>query len=254
MGGGVAVLALAEFGLTPRTEAVPPEGFDPSTIAIAWDRNSIRIPREESDGLSDALSAAGILYSTSLPLVLPQPNHPGFSRMRGVVVQIETLLLTTAVSQLLKAAFSRPRPFTYVPETERPDSEAYKVTSNRAFESFPSGHTASTWASTTTAICYLSRERPDLSWGVHFASGAIAGGLAMSTSLLRIDATQHFPTDLLGGMALGVASGGLVVHLHPVPSVDPEGSRRAWRAGIWGMGAGVVLAALLTPPVSPFID
>jgi membrane-associated phospholipid phosphatase len=42
----------------------------------------------------------------------------------------------------------------------------------------------------------------------------IAGGATLATGILRIKAGQHFPTDVMTGIPIGVLSGLLVPHFH----------------------------------------
>ncbi len=105
-----------------------------------------------------------------------------------------------------------------------------------------------------TAVGVLAARRPDLPPGVHFLNGVLAGGLATATSLLRVDAQAHFPTDVAAGAAIGTGAGLAVTLLHAGP--PPAGARRgrAWAYELAGVGAGIALGFLVTPPTSPWIE
>jgi membrane-associated phospholipid phosphatase len=201
--------------------------------------------------LSDGLLATSSLVPFALSLTVPQPGDEGDSRLRGIRNQVESLVFTAGSNLLLKRLFSRPRPYTYLSEAERPPGRRYDVHRDDAFESFPSGHAAASWASAATAVSYLAMERPDISRGWHYAGGLAVGGLAMSTSLLRVDAVKHFPTDVLAGAALGLGMGLLASGIHPDSSPDPSGTRDARSSGWLGAASGALIGLLITPPTSP---
>jgi len=69
------------------------------------------------------------------------------------------------------------------------------------------------------------------------------------TSTLRVSAGKHFPSDVLAGGAIGMASGVLVpmVHLYATPAGRraPHPSGRAWLQALGGMTAGIVTGILI---------
>ncbi len=253
LGGGVAAAGLGEFVLSPRTREVPPGGLDPAGIGIGWDRRSLGRTNTGARGGSDAFLAAAAMT----PVLVFWSAAPGGGRMsaglRGLRVQSEAVAVASGAALLLKDLVSRPRPFTYLPGRRRPPEPAYAPASDAAFESFPSGHSTLAWASSMSGVAWLATARPDLPARAHFAAGVLAGGLATTVSLLRVESGVHFPTDVAAGAALGAGSGVGVALLHagPVPAGGSRG--RAWRAGLSGVAAGIGLGLLLCPPTSPWI-
>jgi undecaprenyl-diphosphatase len=108
---------------------------------------------------------------------------------------IETLLahgLTALLVNGLKHLVGRPRPkFAHSGEWE------FAPTWVSGFDSFPSGHSAASFAVATV----LAKRFP--------AFGPICIGIAAFVALSRILRGSHFPTDVLGGVVFGVLSGAI---------------------------------------------
>ncbi len=102
------------------------------------------------------------------------------------------ILLTSG----LKYTINRPRPFVQYPNeiVKRTDAGKY---------SFPSGHTSSAFAM-ATALTLSSKK-----WYVAVPSYAYA--LAVGYSRMRLGV--HFPSDVLGGMIVGIGSSLLIFQL-----------------------------------------
>lgn len=248
LGGGASLALLSQFVLNARVQEVPSTGLDRNEIALDLDRNSIDDPNASALNGSDVFLVSSLVYPTALSL-LTADN--GWESQRGMwKVQAEAIALAVGTTNLLKVVFSRPRPYTYLPADERPDRKEYDVESNDAFRSFPSGHATSAWASSMSGVSYLAVHQPDLPTLVHFLGGVVGGGLATTTSLLRVDASKHFPTDVMTGALIGSGAGVGMALLHrPSPS---RGSN--WAPGLLGVAAGTLLAFLLSPPTSPWVN
>lgn len=247
-GGGINVLG--RWILKPRTQDVPPEGLDPGDISIGWDRRSLSIPSDDASAVSN-LTLAGAVFSPYVWTLAGGDSHPWNTRFHLGTLQAESGIIAMGATHLLKVAFSRPRPYTYVPAAELPDTPSYDSGTRRSFQSFPSGHATLAWSSAMAGVTFLARSRPDLPSWVHFVGGMVTGGMATSTSLLRVDATQHFPTDVGAGFLIGgVAGTGLVALRVP----GGEGTSHAFVTGLAGVAVGTVIAFLLTPPTSPWIE
>ena len=249
---GLAGNAIA-LGLSTTLQSVPEQGLDPSNISWGIDRNSIG---KASTGAYTASNATVLATLVGVPAfaLLTQPGVHGFENVvrRPFVLYGESLLLAQGFTQLLKPAINRPRPYTYLPASERPTESGYDVTKEEAFRSMPSGHAATTFAAASYAATDNLLSHPDAGSAEHAAVAAVGGLLAGLTSTLRVEAGQHFPTDIMVGGLIGTASGVSVPLLHSY--VFPGGGRaphpggHAWlvtAAGyVLGTAAGVGLASV----------
>ncbi len=253
LGTGAVASAVGEFVLNPDRRPVPAGGLDRSGIHLGLDRRSLDRPAVGALASSNATLVATGLAPPALFLLTGPPGERDRAFLQGVRIQSEATAAAAGAAFLLKDLVSRPRPYAYLPEAERPGQSEYDVASDRAFESFPSGHATLAYASALSAIGYLAEARPDLSPRTHFLAGFLEGGFAAATALLRIDAQAHFPTDVLAAAGIGSAAGVGVALLHrPYPAAGGS-RRRAWLWSLGGLAAGTAAAALLTPPTSPWI-
>lgn len=113
-------------------------------------------------------------------------------RLKSVEVGA-SFLLSAAISSVVKISIRRPRPFVTYPDV------ITKKSKGGGF-SFPSGHTTVAFATATS----LSLAYPK--WYVVAPSFAYAGAVAYSRMYLGV----HFPSDLLGGMLVGIGTSVLV--------------------------------------------
>lgn len=248
--GGAAAVGVGKYLLDSRIQDVPPEGLDPDDIALEWDRNAIDLPHPGAKNASDLFLLATGASPTAVFATAGGDGRTWSAAGRLWTVQAEAALVSTGISFLIKRAASRPRPFTYLPESDRP--AGYDVTQEEAFESFPSNHATVAWAAGMSGASYLAFSRPDLAGSVHFLSGALAGGLATATGILRVDAGMHFPTDVVVGSLLGAATGVGIAALNHSDGAGSEGA--ALRNCLLGAAAGTVIAILFTPPASPWVN
>lgn len=109
----------------------------------------------------------------------------------GVAIGLNVLLTSG-----LKYAINRPRPFAQYPNDiiKRTDAGKY---------SFPSGHTSTAFA-TATALTLSTKK-----WYVAVPSYAYACAVGYSRMRLGV----HFPSDVLGGMIVGIGTSLLVFQI-----------------------------------------
>jgi membrane-associated phospholipid phosphatase len=252
--GAGGALTVAGLLLSPDVRAVPEDGLSRGDIRWGLDRRALDRPSRGSLTASDLIRAGAMLYPAAMTAATHGPDRLILAEEITLRAQGEATLLATGITLLLKDVTSRPRPFTYAMHGDLPSDSFFDTSGEDAFASFPSGHAATAWASSMTAVGVLAARRPDLPPGVHFLNGVLAGGLATTTSLLRIDAQAHFPTDVAAGAAIGAGAGLAVTLLHAGPPVAGARRGRAWAYELAGVGAGVALGFLFTPPTSPWID
>lgn len=115
-------------------------------------------------------------------------------RKWGITMLVALLVTALAGEVLLKNLIVRPRPCTFFPEMEllisRPDSY-----------SFPSGHSASSFAA--AVVLFKCRK----------VFGIPALILASLIAFSRLFLFVHYPTDVLAGIALGIVMGLLMCWL-----------------------------------------
>ena len=154
----------------------------------------------------DDVSTAGAYMALLIPgvLVLGKIADIGVLLTYGVMYG-EAFLLTMGTKDLLKAAVSRHRPYTYLGPIPGEEQDDY-------FNSFPSGHTAFAFLGATFLTTTLLEEYPGAIWNVPAIS--LGYVLAAGIGTLRILSGSHFVTDVVTGALIGSLFGWLVPRMH----------------------------------------
>ena len=118
-------------------------------------------------------------------------------RRAGLATAVASLGTTYAVQGLVKPLFSRKRPFV--------GREISVVGIRGTDPSFPSGHTASSFAAATALASFYPRSAP------------LVFGFASMVGISRVHLGHHFPSDVAAGSVLGVAAGALTTFLLRIP-------------------------------------
>ena len=181
---------------------------------LAFDRGPAGKP--EGDGAvplaSDAFSYGGTFVGLiAAPVYGALDVGPDGSRggARGAlthgVIFAESVTLTVTLTDIIKTASRRPRPYTRAPgfEWEEADDQM----------SFPSGHTSTSGALSFSFTHQIVRTQ-DLSVGGRVAAYGIATAYTATTGALRVSAAKHYPSDVLIGGLLGATMGIVVPELH----------------------------------------
>lgn len=150
----------------------------------------------------NALGESGWIFALSLAIVLAAlfARHRGFGRRADAALGLLAgraffVFATVAVSGLLslavKSVFGRARP--RLLDMVGPfHFDAFSVHSSML--SFPSGHAVTAFAA-ASAVAFLA---PRLAWP--------AFALAILVGFARVVTGAHYPSDVVGGMALGLAT------------------------------------------------
>ncbi len=109
----------------------------------------------------------------------------------AAVEAVWSLMLTLVVTALIAAVVQRARPFLTVTDLDYPITRLIPAPLNT---SFPSGHTGAA----VTMACVI--------FWMHRRSGLVAFACATFVALGRVLVGVHFPTDILGGMMVGLIS------------------------------------------------
>jgi membrane-associated phospholipid phosphatase len=108
-------------------------------------------------------------------------------RRAGLATAFASLAATYIVQAQVKPRFRRVRPFV--------NREARVVGTGPADSSFPSGHTASSFAAATALTFFYPK------------AGPLAYGLATAVAASRVHLGVHFPSDVAVGGGIGVGIG-----------------------------------------------
>lgn len=123
------------------------------------------------------------------------------------LLYLEAMAITGTVYTSGSMLANRFRPYAYNPEVDMGTRRG-----GGARNSFPAGHPALVATSTFFMAKVYSDYHPQMrnKWILY----TIAGGATLATGILRIKAGQHFPTDVMTGIPIGVLSGLLIPHFH----------------------------------------
>lgn len=122
-------------------------------------------------------------------------------------VSLQAVLLSSAITQVMKSAVSRPAPLVY-----NPNAAQSHLDSPDAFRSFISGHSSSAFAAATSYSVTFWKRHPTSPW--RFVVLGVSEALAASVSLLKVKAGYHYATDVAAGALVGAAMGLFVPVLH----------------------------------------
>ena len=238
-----AALLIASQLVSFDPDAVPPQGLDPGGIRWSIDRNTVGNRDQDANVASDWTRVACVALPGVLALAIG-PSDERWGRLgRRLPVYAEAFLCTQGLTGLAKRSVARARPYAYLAEADRPVEADYDVTTDRAFYAMPSGHASASWTGVALALTEHLLARPTASWKERAMLGFVGGGLAGATGGLRVEAGQHFPTDVAVGAAVGIAGGVTIPLLHR--GATPLPSSNAWLATAGGTLAGVLVAALV---------
>jgi membrane-associated phospholipid phosphatase len=187
--------------------------------APAWDTQAFRALNAVSPGLAAWLSPitklflpAGIAVAAVIAAVYSSVRT---RTLWSIAFGAGAAAIAWALANLAKHAASRPRPYTVVTDAVLRQQPAHG-------SSFPSSHAAVALAVIVALVAFLSR------WG---AVVAIIYAIVLGWS--RIYLGVHYPLDVVAGLGIGCAVGGLTVLLErvvllrsPTTPVSPPASPR----------------------------
>ena len=171
-------------------------GFDTAVYTFFWQfQNAVTI------GIADACQYLGdtrafiIYFVISLILCFPKKT-----RRYGVAMVIAYLVALLLVNVLIKPGVGRLRPYEALRDT--PFWETYQTYWENAGShleddlSFPSGHTSLNFATFTALAAVLIKEKKKWAWLLLL--------IPIIVGITRIIRGVHYPSDVLGGMIIGV--------------------------------------------------
>lgn len=220
--GSAGVLEMINSTGEIRPQQIAPD-FDRNQL-ISIDRDSVK---SQFDASAVPLSNAGLgvmsLFAVVDPILSGAREGSVQTGLVDAIMYAETASLTLALTNVVKMAVRRPRPIAYADAAAHRDDPSYSNSSTDSSLSFFSGHASMTGAlgATATYLAFArssSKLRPWLT--LLFASG-----VTTFTSIERVRAGRHFPTDVLAGAFAGAGIGVVVPHLHRAEDVQ---QRRVW--------------------------
>lgn len=137
--------------------------------------------------------------------------------LTDLVVIAQSMLFTNMSAILAGLASRRPRPYMY--GTDAPEDARREGISAI---SFFCGHCGAATAFTTATFLTLRQRDPDSS--LQWVALAVGGTLALVASVGRIFSGDHFPSDVLIGIAMGISMGVLFPALHDSPRAERSSS------------------------------
>ncbi|HYM96321.1 MAG TPA: phosphatase PAP2 family protein [Candidatus Sulfotelmatobacter sp.] len=120
-------------------------------------------------------------------------------RRAGLATAVASIGTTYLVQRMIKPVFRRKRPFV--------DREVVVVGIKTTDASFPSGHTASSFAAATALSTFYPKASP------------LVFGLAAGVGASRVHLGHHFPSDVAVGSLIGIATGTVVSWLVRLPDL-----------------------------------
>lgn len=177
---------------------------------------------------SDTLLVIGLAAPLVLELGRADPDTD-----RRLLAYSGGVAASGLVAAAMKALWRRPRPYNFHPD---PAVRDYARRAGKdATYSFPSGHTALTFAAAASGGWIYASGSDDTSHraAVWFGGATIAG----ATAVLRVRAGRHYPSDVLIGAVIGAA--GIAVPAAILGDVDLRPSEYAAMAGGLVVGAGL---------------
>jgi membrane-associated phospholipid phosphatase len=210
--GGVALIAgavVVREGQEPLTsEEIA--ALDPADIS-GFDRSATEQWSPTAADVSDVL--VWTMMAAPIGLAIATPG----SRQSWTIAAMwgEALLLNNGMMQLLKGVTNRTRPYVYNDDPDIPDELRLEISARR---SFPSSHTANTFASAVFFSSVYTKLHPTSPARPWIWAGSLT--LAATTGYLRYQAGKHYPTDIISGALIGSLIGWGVPKLHEVTGVS----------------------------------
>jgi membrane-associated phospholipid phosphatase len=192
----------------------------PDEEVLALNKNNInKFDRPIADKYSSsakALSDKFFYGSMPLPLLLLLDKKIRKDGLKIGLLYLETMGITGTIYTLSAMTANRYRPYAYNPNVDMSTRKR-----GGARNSFFAGHVAVVASSTFFMAQVYTHYHPDMKgkWVLY----ALAGGATATTGLLRLQAGQHFKTDVIVGVIVGTLVGNLVPHFH---SNKPYESRK----------------------------
>ena len=185
----------------------------PDAEILALNKNDVNSIDRSTAGNSDekAKNASDLFFYGAMPapLLLMLDKEIRKDGFKIGLLYLEAMAITGVFYTGSSMIVGRHRPYTY--NTALPIEDR---TRGAGKNSFIAGHPALVATSTFFMAKVYSDYHPEMKnkWILY----SLAGGVSLATGLLRIKAGEHFPTDVMAGLPVGILSGILVPHFHKI--------------------------------------
>src|SRR6058998_1934300 len=204
-GDAASVVAAGVVALIPEATKLPKSGPSCGSTAPCDPASLPGVDRSALHTFSGPASTALLAGVIGFAGVASFDGATSAQRRGHVAVFANSIGWTLAATDWMKVLVHRKRPVLY---TSDATAAAADPNSQR---SFPSGHASIAFAAPTSYLVMAQRER--LPHRGRNAALLYVG--ALGVSVLRVSAGKHFPTDVVGGAALGTGIGWLAAKVHP---------------------------------------
>lgn len=204
--GGAAAVYLGQDSLTPAEIAA----LDPADVN-GFDRSATEQWSPTAASVSDVL----VWSAMAAPVGLAIATRGSRQSWTVAAMWGEALLLSNGVVQLIKGVASRTRPYVYNDDPDIPGARRFEIDARR---SFPSNHTANTFAAAVFFSSVYGKLHPTSPARPWVWAGSLT--VAATTGYLRYRSGEHYPTDLIGGALIGSLVGWGVPKLHEATGVN----------------------------------
>lgn len=207
--GGLLGGGAISFGLSRHLQKKVPLLTDEEILKVdplrvnPIDRIATRNYSPRSQKISDIL----LRTSAAMPVALLLDKNSRDELGIVSVMLVETTLINNGITGIFKGSFQRKRPYVY-----NATAPLLLKKEQNARYSFFSGHSSNSAAYSFFAAKVFADNNPDSKLKPYVWGAAIA--LPVGTSLFRVKAGKHFPTDVVVGYAVGATLGWLIPELH----------------------------------------
>lgn len=205
-------IAITSFSLLGGTYAFKKKNKMPSVVFInnlnADSINRFDRPVVKNYSAPARIASDVMLFSSfAVPAFLMIDKNARRDVAKIAVMDVEVIALNTLLTDLVKEAVHRPRPFVYNPKV--PMTKKQKLDN---FKSFFSGHTSTVASQSFFFASVYTTYNPKSKWLPLVWSTSAAFPLAVA--LCRVKGGKHFWTDVITGYLVGAVVGAGVPALH----------------------------------------
>ncbi|MGB1016897.1 MAG: phosphatase PAP2 family protein [Nannocystaceae bacterium] len=222
--GGVGTFVVLDQWVSPQLPVSRP-AQEPMVGRV--DATALGVYRPGAATASDILMFTGIAAPAIYHGVEAGLRKRDFGIRYGtdMLIYAETLAVNLLVTETLKFAVGRYRPFTHInPDAVDPEIRDKLVEDQGEVDSsksFPSGHASMSFAAAVAGSTLLTMKLAGRKTPAAKAALAVTWiaslGLASTTAVLRVVAGKHYPSDITAGALIGSTIGAVVplAHLRP---------------------------------------